>query len=403
MDKLKLFITLAIFPLIFFVGCDEDNDGNNPPTTGTLTGTVVFHGEWPAEGHIQLSIFTSWNYEGTNCYWCAQSAGGPPAYTTPTTHFQDPDPGNPDPDTLTFEITGISLGTYETVVTGWRDPTPVGNVECDEPVIGMLGANPGTNDTIPASITFDENNPTQIIELHTWFDLRLPVPGCNNLGRIDGTIDFTGDRPEQGIAVMISVQPWTAWQDGTGGYRGRYAITDPNSDYFSFSQSYGTYYISLWTNDAPPNNVYLGAWGVNTIGNTGTDAHTDGVILSEATPLVTLDAVAGLNPSHYVSGNITFNGTRPVEGLAIALSLTPTLMGPPTGWFVIADEMETLYAITGMPEGTYYVLLYKNVPGSPDATLYGIYDADNDGTPDPVVISSENWGFSTIDITGTTP
>ena len=141
---------------------------------------------------------------------------------------------------------------------------------------------------------------------------------------------------------------------------------------------------------------------MNTAGNSGTDAHADGITLSGVVPLVTVEGVPGLNPSHYISGTITFNGTRPAEGLAVALSPTPVLMGPPSGWFVIIDPDETLYAITGMAEGSYYVLLYQNI-GGPTAILYGAYDADANGSPDAVEISSDNWGFSAIDITGIAP
>lgn len=403
MKKLALYLLCGLLPLGLMLGCDDDDDnGDNPPVTGTLTGSVIFHGDWPDSGTVQLSIFSNWNDEGAGCTWCATAAGGPPAYHTEASFFQDPDPNNlVDPDTVEFEITGITLAEYEVIVTGWRSPTQSGNIECQEPVIGMYGANPGTNDTMPDPITFSEGAPTQTIELHTWFDRRLPVPGCDDLGRIEGTIDINGDRPASGVAAIITTMPYTAWMPGgIAGYQGRYAITDPAEDYFQFSQAYGSYYVSLWTNDMPPNNRYLGAYGVNTAAG---DAMPDMITISEDTPLMDIGTIAGLNPPpHYVSGTITFNGTRPAEGIAVALSTSPFLMGPPASWFPITDDSETFYANSGFAPGDYYVLLYQNTT-DPGAILYGFYDADNDQSADPLTFDGSNIGYTGIDITGTAP
>lgn len=379
-------------------GCSEDDDNT---TTGTLRGQVVFHGNWPDSGTVQLSIFTNWNNEGTGCYWCATSAGGPPAYYTHASFFQDPDTSNlTDPDTLEFEITGITLGTYETVVTGWRRPVQGGNIECDEPVIGMYGANPGTADSIPDAITFSDANPEQTITLHSWFDRRLPVPGCDNLGRIEGTVNLQGDWPAPaGVAVIITSQPYTAWQPGgIAGYRGRYALRTAADTYFTFTQPYGSYYVSLWTNEQPPNNKYLGAYGVNIAAG---DARPNMLTISAQAPLAVSGAVAGTNPPpHWISGTVTFEGTRPAEGVMVLLNTTFPPQGPPSGIFRITDAAETLYAVTGMVNGSYYVSLWKN--SSTEYVLYGAYfDPDGgDTNPDPVVISDQVWGLNGINITG---
>lgn len=396
--RISLIALLLAAATLFVVACEDDDDGDTPPATGTLNGNVIFHGNWPDSGTVQLSIFENWN---TNCWWCAMSAGGPPSYHTEASHFQDPDPSNANPaDTLSFELTGIALGDYAVVVAGWRKPTATGNVECDEPVIGMLGAVPGTSDTIPESITFSSNATTQTIEMHVWFERRLPVAGCDNLGRIEGTLNFTGEWPTAGVAAIITTMPYTAWEPGgIAGYRGRSAMTDQNNPYYSFSQAYGSYYVSFWTNEQPPNNRYLGAYGVVTsvMSPPGThDAVSDAITISVDEPLVTLNATNLTGPApHYVSGTITFNGDRPAEGLAVALSPTPQLMGPPAGWYAL-DATETVYALTGMPDGSFYVLLYDNEQQG--ATLHGGYDADADGDADPLVFDGANPGYLNINI-----
>jgi len=389
-------LILAMAALVV-VSCDSDDDET---TLGTLTGNVIFHGEWPSTGTVQLSIFDDWANETTDCWWCAQNAGGPPSYHTESTYFQDPDPSNTnESDTLAFSLGGITLGTYEVVVVGWRNPTPTGNVECDEPVIGMYGAVAGTSDTIPSSVVFAENSATQTIEIHVYFDRRLPVAGCADMSRIEGSITFSGTWPTENVAAIITTMPYTAWEPGgIAGYRGRAEIFE-NTLYYSFAQPYGTYYVSFWTDNPPPNNLYLGSYGVVTsvmLPPGSHDAASDPVTTSEETPSITLASTALATPvPHYVAGTVTFTGDRPAAGLAVALSPTPVLMGPPAGWYAL-DATETSYALTGMTDGaSLYVLLYENST-SPSAELFGFYDADADGDADPLLFDSSHLGYMGI-------
>lgn len=396
--KRLLLIAFALSMFTLFYGCSED-ETNSPPATGTLTGNAIFYGEWPDTGTVQLSIFTSWNNEA-NCYWCAQSAGGPPAYYTPSGYFVDPNPNNgAGPDTVPFAIEGIALGTYEVVVTGWRNPVRVGNVECDEPVTGMYGAEPLTSDTIPDGISFSSDTPVRTIEMVTRFDHRLPVAGCGDLGRVDGTISLSGTWPAAGVAAIITTMPYTAWQpEGLGGYRGRDPMLSSTDNYFTFSQPYGTYYVSLWTNELPPNNKFLGAWGVNTAAG---DARPNLVTIATDAPHSSLSSVscAG-NPLHWVSGTITFNGTRPAEGLLVFLSHFWPPQGPPSGMMPLTDANENLYAVSGFTGGSYFVSLWKN--SQTERIFYGVwYDPDGGDTePDAITFDTQNLGVNGVNITG---
>jgi hypothetical protein len=108
---------------------------------------------------------------------------------------------------------------------------------------------------------------------------------------------------------------------------------------------------------------------------------------------------AYLPAPHFISGNVTFTGTRPVEGLLVMLTTAPVSpevppMGAPAGYFALMDASETLYALSGMPEGTYYASLWNNVQG-PGAACYGAYGyvSGNDPDPDPIVIDgAANFG-----------
>jgi hypothetical protein len=95
-------MALILIPLliVWLSGCsDDDNGGANPPATGTLTGQVVFHGEWPETGAVQISIFDTWDTSVGNCSWCPDAAAGPPDYYTAA--LQDPNPNNGEgPDTV---------------------------------------------------------------------------------------------------------------------------------------------------------------------------------------------------------------------------------------------------------------------------------------------------------------
>ena len=413
MTKSRLISFFAILALVVFISCDNDDDGNNPPTTGTLNGQVVFHGDWPDSGTVQLSIFTNWNNEETNCYWCAMSAGGPPAYYTHSSHFQDPDPTNQsDADTLSFGIDGITLGDYEVIVAGWRRPTAIGDVECDEPVIGMYGADPATGDTIPSSISFTDSNPEQNILFHAYFD-RIPDCGDVTSGTISGSVEVDGDWPEGGFVALLSSELVTGWTPPTLAPLGYDYVTTEAENTFEFSPALGNYTVSIWTNTGGPNgSLWCGTYGVNTAAP-DYDAIPDYITIDEDNPDATGIAINVNVPApHYIGGDISFNGDRPAEGILALLSTFPYApehppMGAPTAYFAITDENQTSYAFNNIAAGTYYVSLWSNTPPPGTPTFFGAYGytAGSDTDPDPVTLdeSATGWGYGDIDITGNAP
>ncbi len=399
---------MASLVMLMLPGCEEDDKGS-PPITGTLNGEVIFNGEWPDSGDVQISLFTSWS---TNpCSWCGVAPGAPPAYyTEPLT---DPDTTNEaGPDTVSFTIEGIALGTYQAVAAGGRAPV-TGSINCTEPVIGLFGAEWGTNDSIPEAVTFSDAQPTVDVSLGAEFDM-LPFPGCFE-GTISGAARIDGDWPQSGLLVMLTAFPSAGWLPVLGQPSGYHSMPTSADTNFMFTIPYGSYYLSIWTLDQPPNPVWwYGSHNLDTQirpGNaSGSDAHPDMTTISAADTFEAGIIVEGFTPApHWISGDITFNGTRPSEGLLVMITTQPVSpeqppMQQPFGYFLITDEDETLYALTGMPAGIYYASLWNNVQG-PGSLCYGAYGyvAGSDPDPDALEVDSSNWGYANIDMVGEPP
>jgi hypothetical protein len=400
MKKLIPLLLAGLLPLALLIGCDDDDDAT---ITGTINGTIIFHGDWPDEGTVQFSLFTNWNNESTGCNWCSQSAGGPPAYFTDASFFQDPDPANvSDADSLTFSLSGITLGTYEVGVAGWRRPIGTGDVECDEPILGMHGADPATGDTVPSSLSFADGSSELSIVVHAYFD-RIPDCGPVTSGTISGTVIADNDWPDGGLLAMLTTTPVTGWQPPIFAPAGYFGMDNPGDNTFEFEIGLGDYFVSIWTNTGGPSgSLWYGSYGLNTPAG---DIFADMVSISETSPNAeNIDVSVNVPAPHFIAGNITFEGDRPAEGLLVMLTTTPAIPPdvPPTAYFPITDETQTQYAFNNIPANTYYVSLWNNSQQNP--VYYGSYDPDSNGTPDPVVIDgADNWGAAGIDITGTTP
>jgi hypothetical protein len=392
---------LAAAALLAVWGCSEEDE----PVTGTLTGRVIFHGQWPDSGTVQLSIFQNWST--TPCSWCAEAAGGPPSYYTEAHYFHDPDTTNGDgPDTMTYAISGIALGTYGAVAIGWR-ASLISDVACDEPVIGLYGADPFTTDSIPQSVAFTSAQPMmESVDVHAYFNIPTPA-GCDSPGTISGVVRVNEPWPTEGLLVLITTFPFTPWHAPTGA-PAYFPLLTSQDTVFQFTPRYGTYYLSIWNNVAPPTiPFWYGSYGVRTAQR---DARPDGILLNALHPEAAGIVLEGQSPPpHYISGNVAFNGTRPAEGLLVLFSTfmytpehPPT--GAPSGYYAITNPSETLYAMTGLPAGTYYVSLWNNLPPPNVPTFYGAYGytAGSDVDPDPVTLgtTAATWGVTHVDISG---
>lgn len=90
--------------VLALAACSKDSTA--PPTTGTLRGTITFHGEWPYAGadSVNVSLFASWPPSGPPIQYVYVAK---PANPTDTVH------------TVNFEIQNVDLGSFH-IAAGWH-------------------------------------------------------------------------------------------------------------------------------------------------------------------------------------------------------------------------------------------------------------------------------------------
>ncbi len=249
----------------------------------------------------------------------------------------------------------------------------------------------------------DTSEPSNQIQFHTTM---------LHLGRISGVARVVGTWPDNGLLVMLTTYPVAGWiPSGVIAPLGYFPMATPADTMFRFNVPFNqAYYLSIWTNSAPPDSLFwYGSYGVNTAYE-ASDATPDSVRITDSSPAADNLVVSGVTPApHFLSGNITFNGDRPVEGLLVLISSFPWSpehhpTGAPSGYFQIFDRNATLYAFSGIPTGVYYVSLWNNIPPPTEPTFYGAYGytSGSDLDPDPVMITQtfEGWGASGVNIPG---
>lgn len=101
MRYLVLFVC-TMFAMFLIVSCGED-DEEEAPTTGTVSGTVTFMGE-PPEGDIivRVSVFSVVDEMG-------RPTGPPDHYSEPFTELTGQ---------VTYKISGVSFGEYKLAAVG---------------------------------------------------------------------------------------------------------------------------------------------------------------------------------------------------------------------------------------------------------------------------------------------
>lgn len=98
--KIPSIVMFIILGSLLILSCSKDDNTTNPEQFGSISGTLTYVGSWPSAGDVQISIWASWPPQGP-----------PAAATDPLSQGQS-----------TFEIKGLSKGTYPVVTAGWRDP-----------------------------------------------------------------------------------------------------------------------------------------------------------------------------------------------------------------------------------------------------------------------------------------
>lgn len=153
--------TLVLFFLIILAACDNSNEPEPIPDTGSISGTVTFVGTWPASGNIQVSVY--------------QTLAPPFVPTGPPEQATDPIAANTT--TYNFKFEGLEKTTYAAVFVGWRDPA---NPAASR-LLGMywaypdsVGINPQNGLPLeqPRAITIDDDH-IEVTNINIKADLNL--------------------------------------------------------------------------------------------------------------------------------------------------------------------------------------------------------------------------------------
>lgn len=187
MRKLRIVLMMGlVLSMALWLGCSDDKNPVQSSTTTEISGTITFNGTWPAQGNIQVSLWTSW-----------PPAGPPAAFSAPLT---------PGVATQTYKISGLSKGPYAVITAGWRDPAdPTG-----AKVIGVYSANntlagvdcKGDFTVAPLPVEISDNNPKATnVNLVANLDIL-------QLGAISGKVNFVGAWPAKG---EVQVSLWSTW------------------------------------------------------------------------------------------------------------------------------------------------------------------------------------------------
>ncbi len=119
MKRLFSWLAITVFAasLGFTAACGDDDPAG--PTTGTVSGTVTFQGEWPSIGDVQIALYAS-----------LPPMGPPDASTDPiaqTTSYN-------------YSFVGLDPATYDGIVVSWRDPSQPPGTPGAAYTIGMYWA-----------------------------------------------------------------------------------------------------------------------------------------------------------------------------------------------------------------------------------------------------------------------
>ncbi|MCP4229486.1 MAG: hypothetical protein GY771_04985 [bacterium] len=230
-------LTTILVALIAILGaCDDDTI--IPPTTGSVSGTATFTGEWPVgtkggeADAVYVCIFTEW-----------------PIDSAPILSAPLQEPGSDGK--IAYKVDNVSLGTYA-VIGMWTFPQ-----------YEFLGAYGYENEgDTPTPITLTEENANL-----TGIDFDASYGGASETGSISGHVSFSGTWPDGNVRVMA----FETWPPS-----GAPQMTDPISEATEFDYTiadvpYNTYgVVGLFDAES---NMY-GAYGFDPPGDTTPDPVT---------------------------------------------------------------------------------------------------------------------------------
>lgn len=204
----------AALALLLALGCGEDES-----ELATVRGTVTLHGNWPTDGEIQVSLFSTWHPElAINI-----APQGPPDFASEALYTSDT---AQQVHVLSFELVDVNPGTYPSLVVGWRNG---GQTGVDEPVLGLFGANLAEGDSLPEPVVLAAGQ-TLDLEFEGWLD-RIAPPVELDPGVVGGTVEFSDgwptDYPYVYVVFMSSSDPAVPSNPGAS----LQAVTEADPDF----------------------------------------------------------------------------------------------------------------------------------------------------------------------------
>ena len=131
-------IIVIIMGLFITTGC-EDSTGSEPPESATISGTITFTGDWPAEGDVAVSLSSTW-----------PPTGAPAASLVIT-----------ESGTYDYTFNNVTFGTYASIAVSWQDPNDENPATNQYPFGAYGGVYPfftAYGGTDPTTITVSETD-----------------------------------------------------------------------------------------------------------------------------------------------------------------------------------------------------------------------------------------------------
>ena len=139
-------ISMIILTLFLIIGCENDSP-TAAPESATISGTIAFTGDWPANGTVAVSLSSNWPPQGAPAasseFTSIDLSSGAYAYT--------------------FE--NVPFGAYASISVSWQDPND-DNPATNQHTIGAYGGEypffTAYGGTDPTTITVSETDYSKI-------------------------------------------------------------------------------------------------------------------------------------------------------------------------------------------------------------------------------------------------
>ena len=228
--------------MVLISGCGDDSV--SPPSTGSVSGKIIFVGTQPDSGVVYINAAALYPIMGPTDYYEALEV-------------------NPSRTEATYRLEGMNFGTYAAIAVSWKDRTDPRHT-----ILGMYGYSEATGDTIPDPVVLSSEFPdaTDIDIVADYGRFSAPAAPATS-GTISGKVIFSGTWPSEAVYVVASLSwPMT----------GRPALSEPLSpdhlEYTIKDLAFGEYQmVGVFTY---PSMTMLGRW-------------PDPVTVSVAQPVVT--------------------------------------------------------------------------------------------------------------------